>query len=89
MVTLRGLGVTCAAVLLAACGASAMKATPALPPPTPGLLRELGPHGFLVVTWDEGSSDAGCCVDAHGGRIATIVAGPIASRRPHRAYGSA
>jgi phosphatidylinositol-3-phosphatase len=42
----------------------------------PQLLHELGPHGFLVVTWDEGSSDAGCCVDAHGGRIATIVAGP-------------
>ena len=41
----------------------------------PRLLRELGPHGFLVVTWDEGSSDAGCCVDAHGGRIATIVSG--------------
>jgi hypothetical protein len=41
----------------------------------PGLLRELGPHGLLVLTWDEGSSDAGCCVDAHGGRIATVVAG--------------
>jgi phosphatidylinositol-3-phosphatase len=42
----------------------------------PSLLRELGPHGFLVVTWDEGSSDAGCCGTAHGGHIATIVAGP-------------
>jgi hypothetical protein len=46
----------------------------------PQLLRELGPHGFLMVTWDEGSSDAGCCVDAHGGRIATIVAGPDVRR---------
>jgi acid phosphatase len=46
----------------------------------PGLLRELGPHGFLVLTWDEGSSDAGCCVEAHGGRIATIVAGPDVRR---------
>jgi phosphatidylinositol-3-phosphatase len=46
----------------------------------PQLLRELGPHGFLVVTWDEGSSDAGCCADAHGGRIATIVAGPDVRR---------
>jgi phosphatidylinositol-3-phosphatase len=46
----------------------------------PGLLRELGPHGFLVITWDEGSSNAGCCVDAHGGRIATIVAGPDVRR---------
>ena len=42
----------------------------------PQLLRELGPRGFLVLTWDEGSTDAGCCTDAHGGRIATIVAGP-------------
>jgi phosphatidylinositol-3-phosphatase len=42
----------------------------------PRLLREAGPRGFVVLTWDEGSSNAGCCVDAHGGRIATIVAGP-------------
>jgi hypothetical protein len=47
----------------------------------PKLLRELGPRGFLVLTWDEGSSDVGCCTDAHGGRIATIVAGPGARRR--------
>jgi hypothetical protein len=46
----------------------------------PRLLRELGPHGFLVLTWDEGSSDAGCCGGARGGRIATIVAGPGARR---------
>jgi len=42
----------------------------------PLLLRELGPHGFLVLTWDEGNSDSGCCGAAHGGHIATIVAGP-------------
>ncbi len=42
----------------------------------PALLRELGPHGFLVLTWDEGTSDAGCCGVAHGGHVATIVAGP-------------
>ncbi|HEX7609431.1 MAG TPA: alkaline phosphatase family protein [Solirubrobacteraceae bacterium] len=42
----------------------------------PSLLRELGPHGFLVLTWDEGGSDASCCGVARGGRIATIVAGP-------------
>jgi hypothetical protein len=42
----------------------------------PALLRELGPHGFLVLTWDEGSSDRRCCGVAAGGRIATIVAGP-------------
>jgi hypothetical protein len=42
----------------------------------PPLLRALGPHGYLVLTWDEGSSDAGCCGGSHGGRIATVVAGP-------------
>jgi acid phosphatase len=42
----------------------------------PALLRELGPHGFLLITWDEGTSDRGCCGAAHGGRIATILAGP-------------
>jgi hypothetical protein len=42
----------------------------------PMLLHELGPHGFLVLTWDEGTSEDGCCGAAHGGRIATIVAGP-------------
>lgn len=42
----------------------------------PALLRELGPHGFLVVTYDEGESDAGCCGTAKGGRIATVLAGP-------------
>lgn len=47
----------------------------------PRLLREIGPHGFVVLTWDEGSSGQGCCVDAHGGHIATIVAGPTV--RPH------
>jgi hypothetical protein len=42
----------------------------------PALLSGLGPHGFLVVTYDEGDSDRGCCGGSHGGRIATIVAGP-------------
>jgi phosphatidylinositol-3-phosphatase len=46
----------------------------------PRVLRESGPHGFVVITWDEGSSDQGCCTDAHGGRIATIVAGPDVRR---------
>jgi hypothetical protein len=41
----------------------------------PQLLREAGPHGFVVLTWDEGTSSDGCCTDAHGGRIATVVAG--------------
>jgi phosphatidylinositol-3-phosphatase len=47
----------------------------------PALVRELGPHGFLVLTWDEGSSDAGCCDGAaRGGHIATIVIGPDVRR---------
>jgi hypothetical protein len=46
----------------------------------PLLLRELGPHGFVVVTWDEGSSDSGCCGAARGGHVATILAGPDVRR---------
>jgi phosphatidylinositol-3-phosphatase len=44
----------------------------------PPLLRALGPRGLLVLTWDEGSSDAGCCRLASGGHIVTILAGPLA-----------
>jgi hypothetical protein len=47
----------------------------------PLLLRELGPHGFLLLTWDEGSSNNGCCSGAaQGGRVATILAGPDVRR---------
>jgi hypothetical protein len=42
----------------------------------PSLLSELGPDGLLLLTWDEGSSSAGCCRGAAGGRVATVVAGP-------------
>jgi acid phosphatase len=41
----------------------------------PRLLRGLGPHGYLVLTFDEGSSSA-----HGGGQITTIVAGPGAAR---------
>jgi hypothetical protein len=42
----------------------------------PSILRALGPRGFLVLTWDEGVSDAGCCGGlAAGGRIPTVIAG--------------
>ena len=47
----------------------------------PALLRALGPRGLLFLTWDEGSSDAGCCRLASGGHIVTIVAG--AGARAH------
>ncbi len=46
----------------------------------PPLLRSLGPHGLLFLTWDEGASDNGCCRLASGGHIATIVAGGGAKR---------
>jgi hypothetical protein len=43
----------------------------------PALLHELGPHGLLVLTWDEGNDDSGCCgALSGGGRVATVVAGP-------------
>ena len=35
----------------------------------PPLLRALGARGLLLLTWDEGSSDAGCCRLASGGHI--------------------
>jgi hypothetical protein len=46
----------------------------------PRLLRALGPRGLLFITWDEGSSDDGCCRLASGGHIVTIAAGPLAKR---------
>jgi hypothetical protein len=47
----------------------------------PALLRHLGTDGFLLVTFDEGSTSAGCCGGAHGGRVATVIAGPDVRRR--------
>jgi hypothetical protein len=32
--------------------------------------------GIVFITWDEGSSAAGCCVGARGGHIATLVLSP-------------
>jgi hypothetical protein len=47
----------------------------------PALVHELGPHGFLLLLWDEGTSDGGCCAGAAaGGRVAAIVAGPDVRR---------
>jgi hypothetical protein len=42
----------------------------------PGLLRRLGRGGLLFLTYDEGSTDDGCCGLARGGHIVTVVAGP-------------
>jgi hypothetical protein len=47
----------------------------------PALLRALGRRGLLFLTWDEGSSDDGCCRLASGGHIVTIVAGGGARAR--------
>jgi hypothetical protein len=47
----------------------------------PGLLRAMGPRGLLFLTWDEGSSDDGCCRLARGGHVALIVAGGAARSR--------
>jgi hypothetical protein len=46
----------------------------------PSLLKAVGPHGYVVLTYDEGSSNRGCCGGSAGGRIATIVAGPDVRR---------
>jgi len=46
----------------------------------PRISRRLGPGGILVVSFDEGTSRRGCCGAAHGGRVATVIAGPGARR---------
>jgi phosphatidylinositol-3-phosphatase len=42
----------------------------------PQIRRRLGPHGLLVITWDEGRTKLGCCGLPGGGRIATVLVGP-------------
>lgn len=42
----------------------------------PRLLTELGQSGILVLTWDEGETNSGCCGVAKGGHILTLIAGP-------------
>jgi phosphatidylinositol-3-phosphatase len=44
----------------------------------PPLLSAMGPRSLLILTWDEGSSDNGCCRLASGGHIVTVLAGPLA-----------
>jgi hypothetical protein len=44
----------------------------------PPLLGALGRNGLLVITWDEGTTDDGCCRLASGGHVATILAGAAA-----------
>lgn len=42
----------------------------------PYILRGIGPQGVLAITWDEGSSDSGCCKLAAGGKVGLILLGP-------------
>jgi phosphatidylinositol-3-phosphatase len=53
----------------------------------PPLLTAIGRHGLMILTWDEGSSNDGCCRLAAGGHIVTILAGGEA--RPHSTMGTA
>lgn len=46
----------------------------------PRIVRQLGPQGLVVVTFDEGLSDGGCCGGPGGGRVATILVGPKVPR---------
>jgi len=46
----------------------------------PRVIRLLGPHGLLVITFDEGISDTGCCGYPGGGRIPTVLVGPDVPR---------
>jgi hypothetical protein len=46
----------------------------------PQLLGALGPDGLLVITFDEGTTNAGCCGGAAGGRVATVLLGPRVRR---------
>jgi hypothetical protein len=42
----------------------------------PVLLRAVGPHGVIIVTWDEGTTKRGCCDGrAKGGNIPTFLVG--------------
>jgi hypothetical protein len=54
----------------------------------PPLLRALGSSGVLFLTWDEGSTDRGCCGAPGGGHVAMIVAGPLVPKgtRAHAAF---
>jgi hypothetical protein len=42
----------------------------------PPILSHLGSNGILVLIWEEGTTNAGCCTLAKGGRVPAIIAGP-------------
>jgi phosphatidylinositol-3-phosphatase len=48
----------------------------------PRILPALGSNGIVLILFDEGSSDRGCCgVDPGGGHVAALIAGPGAAER--------
>jgi len=48
----------------------------------PRILPALGTNGIVLILFDEGSSDLGCCgVDPGGGHVAALIAGPGAADR--------
>jgi hypothetical protein len=48
----------------------------------PKILPALGANGIVLILFDEGSSDLGCCgVDPGGGQVAAVIAGPGAADR--------
>lgn len=58
----------------------------------PTLRKAIGADGYIVLTWDEGTTDRGCCGSSHGGAIATLVVGRLVRRgarlrRPIDHYG--
>jgi acid phosphatase len=42
----------------------------------PVIQEALGPHGYLVITWDEADDDNSGCCGTRGGRIPTVILGP-------------
>ncbi len=48
----------------------------------PRILPALGSNGIVVILFDEGTSDLGCCgADPGGGHVVAVIAGPGASDR--------
>lgn len=54
----------------------------------PALLPAVGPSGAIFITWDEGTTNRGCCRLASGGNIPTVIAGGAVrlGARPTTAY---
>jgi phosphatidylinositol-3-phosphatase len=52
----------------------------------PKIENHLGSNGIVIVVFDEGTSDDGCCqLGSAGGHVAAIIAGPGAASKKHTA----